>query len=100
MIPHACPICSGTTNVPAGFYNTCPGGSTVSDHSFDKCKACVNGIVWENISSMVIQTLPSSSGSGICKEIYYHPEGSSILGGTTEILKKILKAIQGLGKKV
>lgn len=40
--PHRCPVCNGTTIVPAGFYDS---GFT-SAH--EPCRACVNGIVWSD----------------------------------------------------
>lgn len=46
--PHRCPVCLGTTNVPGGFYNCCPGGTPTSTNTMEKCRACYgSGIVWE-----------------------------------------------------
>lgn len=101
MIPHACPICHGTGNVPGGFYNCCPGGTPVSTVSMEKCRSCVNGMVWENETHITIQTVPQSSGSGICKEIYYYPnERSSMLGSLVLLIGKIARFFKRMGKKL
>jgi hypothetical protein len=43
MIPHKCPICYGTSYVPAGFYSK---GISGTDPAQVKCKSCINGLVW------------------------------------------------------
>lgn len=47
MLPHKCPICLGTGNVPGGFYNCCPGGYPTSANTMEPCRSCEKGIIWE-----------------------------------------------------
>ena len=46
MVPHRCPVCLGHGNVPGGFYNAVPGGTPVSTNTSEKCRSCINGIIY------------------------------------------------------
>ena len=44
--PHRCPICGGSTIVPAGFYNR-TGNSWSSTNTTEQCRSCKGqGIIW------------------------------------------------------
>jgi len=47
-MPHKCPVCGGSGVVPTGFYRTWRSTEyTAADDNYDeRCRACVNGIVW------------------------------------------------------
>ena len=59
MTPHRCPVCLGTTNVPGGFYTCCPGGTPTSDSAMEKCRTCVNGVVWMDDKKVFEAVCPS-----------------------------------------
>ena len=42
--PFACPVCGGRTIVSVGFYEI--GSSTTANGGMEKCRTCINGIVW------------------------------------------------------
>lgn len=45
--PHKCPICEGRIILPAGFYSSLPGGSSLSNATAEKCRSCNGtGIIW------------------------------------------------------
>lgn len=47
MIPHRCPICNGTGNVPGGFYYS-TGDFCVSNCATETCRTCGGtGVIWE-----------------------------------------------------
>ena len=47
-IPFVCPVCSGTSQVPNGFYNQINGGygGSTTDITPETCRSCDRGIVW------------------------------------------------------
>lgn len=44
--PHVCPVCTGKGIVPNGFYMTTNKNYTTSDATPEKCRSCVNGLIW------------------------------------------------------
>lgn len=100
MIPHKCPVCLGTGNVPGGFYQCCPGGTPCSANAYEPCKSCVNGVVWE-CEPIVITPGTTSGGQNATFQWHtYKGDENSILGSINIVLNKILKAIKGQGKNV
>ena len=45
-VPYRCPICGGTTLVPAGFYSSVTGVSGSTTTGPEKCRACINGVIF------------------------------------------------------
>lgn len=46
-IPHLCPVCNGTGNVPKGFYEGLNNATGI-----EECKTCKSwGIVWDYLNS-------------------------------------------------
>ena len=43
--PYKCPVCNGSMLVAGGFYVS-TGGFGTSSSSQEKCRSCVNGIIW------------------------------------------------------
>ena len=102
MTPHLCPVCLGTGNVPGGFYNCCPGGTPISNGSMDKCKACVNGVIYDTPPYTITTT--SGGGQNATFEAYHciapDPNLEKILKIVKAINTRLIKFIQGQSKNV
>jgi hypothetical protein len=60
-VPHVCPVCHGTGQVPLGFYSGAVAGST-SASTHETCRTCLGfGVVWEP-SNAVSPLTPSQLG--------------------------------------
>jgi len=46
--PYVCPICHGTSQVPAGFYSMNLDGvwSGTSAGTYEPCRSCHKGVIW------------------------------------------------------
>ena len=56
-VPYKCPVCNGTGQVPAGFYDT----ETSINPQAEKCRSCEGtGIVWDKmqLSPWALQAPP------------------------------------------
>ena len=64
--PHRCPVCEGKGFVPNGFYITTNGHWTTNSLEPEKCRSCVNGVIFieddNNISAHHIKELSYAIG--------------------------------------